>query len=189
MSLKIGVIVSTTRPTRVGRNIADWFMQQVASTPDVDFQIIDLAEVNLPLLDEPKSPMRGDYQHAHTKAWAKVIDEFDGFVWVTAEYNHGYPAPLKNAIDTLHKEWGKKPVAFVGYGGMGGARAIEQLVAVACEVNMVPLSSTALKIIDVWEALEENGSVKPEYVRGDAASLVKNLIWWAKLLKGARTQE
>lgn len=188
MSLKIGVIVSTTRPARVGRKIADWFMDQVKNTDNVQFDLIDLADINLPFMNEPKSPMYGDYEHDHTKKWAKLVDSYDGFVFVTAEYNHGYPATLKNALDSAYHEWARKPVAFVGYGAMGGVRSIEQLVNVAAQLHMVPLSGTShtVKIIEVWSAIDEADEVKPEYIHGDVQALVKELKWWGEMLKAAR---
>lgn len=186
MSLKIGVIVSTTRPIRVGPKVAAWFMEQVKNTPDMQFDLIDLAEENLPFLDEPKSASTGEYQHEHTKKWGEKIAGYDGFVWVTAEYNHGPPAPLKNAIDIIYREWAKKPVAFVGYGGMGATRAIEQLVQVAAQVHMVPLTASSLKVIDVWSAFNENDQLQPEFVRGHVEGFLKDLQWWAETLKPAR---
>jgi NAD(P)H-dependent FMN reductase len=190
MSLKIGVIVSTTRPTRVGRKVADWFMDQVKNVSDIEFDLIDLAEENLPFMDEPQSPSSGQYEHERTKQWSKKISGYDGYVYVTAEYNHGYPAPLKNAIDSLFHEWAKKPVALVGYGGMGGARAIEQLVNVIAQVNGVALSSTShtVRIIDVWSAFDEQGNMKPEFVKGHIDNLVKELKWWGEALKSARAK-
>lgn len=187
MSLKIGVITSTTRPIRVGPKVAAWFMDQVKNTPEMQFDLIDLAEVNLPFMDEPKSASSGEYIHEHTKKWSEKIANYDGFVWITAEYNHGPPAPLKNAIDSLHHEWGKKPVAFVGYGGMGATRAIEQLVQIAAQVHMMPLTATSLRVIDVWSAFDENDQLKPEFVRGHTEGFLQDLKWWGEALKVART--
>lgn len=186
MSLKIGVIVGSTRPNRVGRKVADWFMQQVEQTPGVEFSLIDLADVALPFLDEPKLPAQGDYQKEHTKKWSQLIEPLDGFVFVLAEYNHGYTASLKNAIDFLHAEWAKKPAAFVGYGSLGAAAAIEHLTATLAQLSMAPQPSTAVKVIDAWSALEEDGSVKASHVRGDIGRLLDNLVWWARALKEAR---
>lgn len=188
MSLKIGVMISSTRPTRVGPKIADWFMNEVKKYPDLQFDLIDLAEINLPFLDEPESPSTGNYAHEHTKKWSKLVDSYDGFVWITAEYNHGYPAPLKNAIDSAYHEWAKKPVAFVGYGGMGGARAIEQLVNVAAQLHMMPLSGTSntVRIMEVWSAFDDQGQLKPEFIKGHVEGLVSELTWWTKVLAEAR---
>ena len=189
--MKIGVIVSTTRPNRVGRTIAEWFMEQVKDVKEAKFELIDLQEENLPFLDEPMSPSMGNYQNEHTKNWGKKIAGYDGYVWVTAEYNHGYPAPLKNAIDTVYAEWAKKPVAFVGYGGLGGVRSIEQLAQVAVQLNMVPLASTGdvVTIVEVWSSIDEVGALKPEYIKGSPEKLTQSLLWWAKVLKPAREQQ
>lgn len=188
MSLKIAVITSTTRPSRVGRKVADWFLDQVKDVSELDFELIDVAELNLPFLDEALPPSSGKYEHEHTKKWAEKVTVYDGYVWVTAEYNHGYPAPLKNAIDTVYAEWAKKPVAFVGYGGVGGARAIEQLVNVAAQLEMVALSGTAktVRIMEVWSAFDDDGTLKPEFIKGSVQGLVDELTWWAATLKQGR---
>lgn len=189
MSLKIGIIVGSTRPSRVGRTIADWFYDQVKDTPDVQFDILDLKEENLPFLDEPGLPSAGNYQNESTKRWGAKVDQYDGYIIVTPEYNHGVAAPLKNALDTIYSEWRRKPVAFVGYGAMGGARAIEQLVQIVTQLNMIPASSTAINIFDVWAAIDDDGQVKPENTRGNADKLVENLLWLTKALKVAREAE
>jgi NAD(P)H-dependent FMN reductase len=186
MSLKIGVILGSTRPNRVGRKVADWFMKQVKDAPDFEFTLLDLAEINLPFLNEPKSPSQGDYQQEHTKKWSATIDALDGFVFVTAEYNHGIPAPLKNALDTVYHEWNRKPAAFVGYGGLGGARAIEQLVEVTARVGMAPLSIGTMNIMNVWAAFDDNGVPKPDHVDGNFTKFIDNLHWWTQALKTAR---
>lgn len=186
MDLNIGVIVSSTRPNRVGRKVADWFMEQVQDTPGINFELIDLAEEDLPFLNEPKSPAKGEYEHEHSKRWSAKIDKLDGFVFVTAEYNNGPPAPLKNAIDSIYSEWGKKPVAFVGYGTVGAARAIEQLVCVAAKINMVPITSTVIAITKAWEAIGEDGAIKQELVIGNIPKMIENLRWWTEATKSAK---
>ncbi len=185
MSIKVGVIVSSTRPTRVGRVVADWFLEKVKDNPDLEFELLDLKEVNLPFLNEDESPSTGKYEQEHTKEWSKKIESLDGFVFVTAEYNNGPPAPLKNAIDSLYHEWDKKPVAFVGYGTYGAARAIDQLVDNTAKVGMMPLSKTVVGIMDPWDSINDV-TVKSEYVHGNFDGMIANLTWWAKLLKSAR---
>jgi len=138
MSKKIAVIIGSTRPTRIGADIADWFVRNVSDTPNATFEIIDLKEINLPFLDEAKSPAAGVYEHEHTKQWKKLIDSYDGYVLVSAEYNAGYPAPLKNALDYLSAEWHDKPVAIVSYGWGGGASASAQLRQVVERLKMRP---------------------------------------------------
>lgn len=186
MSVKIGVIVASTRPARAGRHIADWFMDQVSGSDGVIFDLIDLKEEDLPFLPEPKSAASGEYEKDSTKKWSEKINQYDGYVFVTAEYNNGPPAPLKNALDTLYHEWDRKPVAFVGYGGYGATRAVEQLVDSTAKIGMVPLSKTFVGVIKVWEALDSNNKVKPEFVMGNPEKMVENLKWWAETLKAAR---
>lgn len=186
MSLKIGIIVSTTRPTRVGRVVADWFYDKVKNAEELDFTVIDLAEENLPFMNEQESPSSGKYELEHTKKWSKKIADCDGFVFVTAEYNNSMPAPLKNAIDTVYHEWDKKPVAFVGYGAYGGVRSVEHLVNISAKVGMMPLSKTAVGIMDPWSSVSKDSSVNEDYVHGNVDGLVDNLAWWSKILKQAR---
>lgn len=186
MSVKIGVIISTTRPTRVGHTVADWLLKQLPKTEDVGYELIDLKEIDLPFLNEPHSPMLGKYEHQKTKDWSKKVASLDGFIFVTAEYNNGPPAPLKNALDMLYHEWDKKPVAFVGYGTYGATRAVEQLVDNTAKVGMVPLPKTFVGILSPWESVMPEGGVKAEFVHGDLAGLAENLVWWAELLKPAR---
>jgi NAD(P)H-dependent FMN reductase len=186
MSLKIGVLTSTTRPTRFGPKVASWFMDQVKDTSGVEFELIDLAEQDLRLLDEPKSPSSGEYQYEYTKRWSEKIKGLDGFVFVTAEYNNGPPAALKNAIDVIYHEWDRKPVAFVGYGTYGATRAVEQLVDITAKVGMAPLTKTFVGIVKSWEAADEDGNMKPDHVFGNVDHLVENLKWWGETLKQAR---
>lgn len=185
MSSKIGVIVSSTRPTRVGRVVADWFLEQVKDNQDLEFELLDLKEIDLPFLNEKESPSSGKYELEHTKEWSKKIEHLDGFVFITAEYNNGPPAALKNAIDSLYHEWDKKPVAFVGYGTYGAARAIDQLVDNTAKVGMMPLSKTVIGIMDPWNSITDD-TVKKEYVHGNFDAMIANLTWWAELLKSAR---
>ena len=138
MSKKIAIIISSTRPTRVGPDIADWFVRTVSNAPGADYEIVDLAKINLPFLDEPQTPSSGVYEKNHTKEWKAVVDSYDGFVFVTAEYNAGYPAPLKNALDYLGAEWHDKPAVIVSYGWSGGASAAAQLRQVLERLKMRP---------------------------------------------------
>lgn len=186
MSLKIAVIVSTTRPTRVGRKIADWFMVRIKDFPDTEFELIDLKELDLPFMSEPESASSGHYTQDKVIAWSKKADSFDGFIFITAEYNNGYPAPLKNALDTIYHEWNRKPVAFVGYGTYGATRAVEQLVNVTAKVGMVPLPKTFVGITHPWESVKSDGSVDEKFVIGHIDALLENLKWWGEALKVAR---
>lgn len=120
--VKIGIIVGSTRPGRHARAVADWVLGQTTGRPGARYEIIDLADYPLPHLDEPMPPSFGQYQHDHTKAWAATVGGYDGFIFVTPEYNHSTSGVLKNAIDYLYAEWNNKAAAFVAYGSLGGAR-------------------------------------------------------------------
>lgn len=137
---KIGIIVGSVRNERVGISVAQHVHKLASVSKNFTYQLIDLKEINLPMLDEPYPAVQNNYQYEHTKKWSKLITEFDGFVFVTPEYNHGYPAALKNAIDYLYAEWHNKPLAFIGYGySASGARSIEQLRQVASYVQLKAL--------------------------------------------------
>lgn len=188
MSLSIAVIIGSTRPHRQGIHVADWFMDEVKKYPNLKFELIDLEKVNLPFLDEQIPASAGQYQNEHTKKWANTISRFDGYVFITPEYNHGYPAALKNALDYLYAEWNKKPMATVSYGATsGGLRAVEQLRLVALQLRMMPVGSE-IAIPFVWDAVSEKG-VKPEYVKGSVDGLIEELQWWGEALKVARRKK
>ncbi len=137
---KLHVILASTRPGRAGEPIADWFVERAVSHGAFDVELVDLAEVALPFMDEPNHPRLRRYTHEHTRAWSARVDSADAFVFVTPEYNYGLTAPLKNAIDYLHFEWQHKPVGFVSYGGVAaGTRAVQMLKQVVTTLKMVPL--------------------------------------------------
>ena len=137
---RLTIIIGSTRPGRAGLPIATWFADRARSHGGFDVAVVDLAELDLPLLDEPEHPRLRRYVHEHTKAWSACVDAADAVVMVTPEYNHGYPAALKNAIDYLHEEWQDKPVAFVSYGGISaGTRAVQQLKQVVTTLKMLPV--------------------------------------------------
>src|SRR5258705_293374 len=125
--LKIAIILGSIRPGRNGEAVAKWVYEIAQKRTDAEFELVDIKDFNLPLLDEPVPPIMGQYSKPHTKAWAAKISSFDGYVFVTPEYNHGVPGALKNAIDFLFREWNDKAAGFVSYGGAGGAHAVEQL--------------------------------------------------------------
>ncbi|MGW0664373.1 NADPH-dependent FMN reductase [Streptodolium elevatio] len=134
---KIGIILGSTRPGRVGPQVAAWAVETAKKRDDAEIELIDVADHELPLFDEPRSPLLGDYEHAHTRAWSARISEFDAYVFVTPEYNRSIPPALKNAIDYLYREWNNKVAGVVSYGSTaGGARAAEQLRLVAGALHM-----------------------------------------------------
>lgn len=134
--MKIAIILGSTRPNRNGEAVARWVLQQANKRKDATFELIDLRQMKLPLLNEPIPPSQGRYTHTHTKRWSKIIADFDAYVLVTPEYNHGTSAVLKNALDTVYLEWNDKVAGFVGYGSVGGARAVEHLRLVMAELQV-----------------------------------------------------
>ncbi|MGV4988629.1 NADPH-dependent FMN reductase [Streptomyces sp. NRAIS4] len=132
----IGIILGSTRPNRVGDQVARWVLEHASRRTDASFELLDLREHPLPHLDEPMPPSLGQYQHEHTRRWAATIAAYDGFVIVTPEYNHGIPGVLKNALDHLYAEWNNKVLGLVSYGAAGGVRSAEQLRLAAAELQM-----------------------------------------------------
>ena len=133
---RIAIVVGTTRPGRKAETVARWVHQLAAARGDAEFEVLDLESFGLPLLDEPLPPSMGQYSQPHTHAWSAAVAGFDGFVFVTPEYNHGMPGSLKNAIDFLNSEWANKAAGFVGYGVTGGSRSVEQLRLVLAELRV-----------------------------------------------------
>lgn len=164
---KIGIVVSSSRPTRIGHKVADWVAAQAPE--GVDAEIVDLAEVGLPHLADPETPRMGNYVEASTIAWAERIGGFDGLVVTTPEYNGGYPAILKNAIDTLFAEWNGLPVGVVGYGWNAATDATRQLGEVLARVEAVVVPGPGLKF---GEALSPEG----EFLEGAPAAEVTALF-------------
>lgn len=185
----IKVILGSTRPNRFGVQPAHWVMEQAKKVTEHQFELIDLQEVNLPLLDEPTPPMMQQYTKDHTKAWSKMISEADGFIVVTGEYNHSIPAALKNAFDFLFAEWGYKPVSFVSYGSLaGGARAVEHLRGVAGELRMFDLREQLL-MPDYWNNLDEQGQhAFEDSHEGQINKILTQTAFWADKMKPARAE-
>jgi len=134
--IKIAIIIGSTRPGRNGEAVARWVYEIAQKRGDAEFELVDIKDFNLPLLDEPEPPVMREYTQPHTKAWSAKIDSFDAYVFVTPEYNHATSGALKNAIDFLYREWNNKAAGFVGYGGSGGTRAVENLRLVMGELQI-----------------------------------------------------
>jgi NAD(P)H-dependent FMN reductase len=166
---RLTVIIGSTRPGRAGLPIATWFADRARSHGGFEVEVVDLAELNLPLLDEPGHPRLRQYVHQHTKNWSATAEASDAFVIVTPEYNHGYPAALKNAIDFLHEEWRDKPVGFVSYGGVSaGTRAVQQLNQVVTTLRMLPVLE-AVSIPFHSQFIGEEGVVQANEIMEQAA--------------------
>jgi NAD(P)H-dependent FMN reductase len=155
------VLIGSTRPGRAGLPIADWFTEHARRHGGFEIDVVDLAELDLPLLDEPNHPRLRQYVHRHTKEWSARVEAADAFVIVTPEYNYGYPAALKNAIDYLHEEWRDKAVGFVSYGGVAaGTRAVQQLKQVLTTLRMVTIFES-VSIPFHAQFIDEEGRMQP----------------------------
>src|SRR5436853_1727944 len=150
--IKIAIILGSTRPGRNGEAVAKWVYEFAKKRSDAGFELVDIESFNLPLLDEPVPPSMGQYSKPHTKAWAEKIMPFDGFVFVTPEYNHGTSGALKNAIDYLYQEWNNKAAGFVAYGSAGGVRAVEHLRLILAELQVATVrNQVALSLFTDFE--------------------------------------
>jgi NAD(P)H-dependent FMN reductase len=167
---RLTIIIGSTRPGRAGLPIATWFGDRARLHGGFDIDIVDLAELDLPLMDEPNHPRLRDYLHQHTRDWSAIVDASDAFVMVTPEYNYGYPAALKNAIDYLQQEWRDKPVGFVSYGGVAaGTRAVQQLKQVVTTLKMVPVFE-AVNVPFHPQFIAEDGVVQANEIMEQAAA-------------------
>ena len=184
--LKIGIIVGSTRPGRKAPAVAKWAHELLKSRTDAAFEIVDIEDFHLPLLDEPMPPMMGQYTKPHTKHWSEKIASLDGFIFVTPEYNHSMSGALKNAIDFLYREWNNKSAGFIGYGGAGGSRAIESLRLVMGEIKVADVrTSVALSLIHDFENYT---NFKPGgHHEKSVHALADDVIDWARALKTVRT--
>src|SRR5262245_18885314 len=180
--MRIGIILGSTRPGRNGEAVAKWVYEIARKRNDAEFELVDIKDFNLPLLDEPMPPSLGQYSKPHTKAWAAKIGSFDGFVFVTPEYNHGISGALKNAIDFLFGEWNNKAAGFVSYGGAGGARAVEQLRLVLAEVQIATVRNQLL--LSLFTDFENFSIFKPHARHEKSANEVfDQVIAWSGALK------
>lgn len=167
---KLLTILASTRPGRIGLPVAEWFQAHAAQHGGFELEFVDLAALELPLLDEPNHPRLRQYTHDHTRAWSATVDSADAIVLVTAEYNYGYPAALKNALDFLHHEWRYKPVGFVSYGGVAaGTRAVQQLKQVVQALSMYAITPS-VNIPFVRQFLTDEERIEPNDVMTQAAT-------------------
>lgn len=182
--IKIQIILGSTRPQRQSEKVGKWVFGQLSKNTGIEAELIDLRDWPLPFYNEVAGPsgLEGNFSVEIAKNWGKKIKAADGYIIITPEYNHGYPAVLKNALDYAYEQWNNKPVAFVAYGGIAaGSRSVEQLRQVAIELQMAPIRE-AVYIPMVWSGFDK------EVYNKRLDSLVKQLIWWAKALKTGRTK-
>lgn len=193
---RIAVIIGTTRPTRFGEKPAEWIKDKIAADGRMSVDILDLAEYDLPFFDEMASNKWMPSKDPKAIKWQQDLAKYDGYVFIVAEYNHSISGALKNALDQAFVEWGKKPAAVVGYGGVGAARAVEHLRGIAVELRMVNVASAVHIGGGELMKVHPMGGVKDGKIEDidavlapSAKALIDELYWWADLLKGARAAE
>ncbi|MFI7597226.1 NADPH-dependent FMN reductase [Actinoplanes sp. NPDC049681] len=182
---KIGIILGSTRPGRNGEAVAKWVLAQAQQRSDAEFELVDLLDCKLPHLDEAVPPSLGQYSQPHTREWAAKIASFDGFVMVTPEYNHATSGALKNAIDFLFAEWNNKAVGFVGYGSVGGARAIESLRLIAGELMMADVRA-AVTLSLATDFVNYSQFVPGEHQAGALNTVLDQVVAWSTALAPLR---
>jgi NAD(P)H-dependent FMN reductase len=191
--LKIGLIVGSTRPNRFADVPVRWIVEGAAAHSDLHLEVLDLRDQHLPFYDEPASAYYtgGVYTKPEAEAWRRKIGALDGFIVTAAEYNHGPTAVLKNAFDSAAYEWNRKPIAFVGYGGVGGARAIEHLRGVAVELQVAPIKQEVNIAMEPYLGVVQQGRTLDDYPYLVQArdGMFQNLVWWGEALKAARERD
>jgi len=188
---KIAVIVGSTRATRFADKPTEWIANIAKARGDFDVEVVDLRDYPMPFFDEAASSLWAPSKNEVAQRWQKKVAEFDGYIVIAAEYNRGPTAVLKNALDYAYTEWNRKPVTFVGYGGVGGARAIEQLRLHAVELQMTPIRFAVHIVWGEFIEILQNGKKIEEFEHLNQAAIVAldDLAWWAKVLKQAREED
>ena len=185
---KLAIIIGSIRPNRFADHPAQWIEQIARARGDFDIEVLDLKDYPLPLFAEAASPAAGPAKGQAQQRWRDKIASFDAYLIVAAEYNHGATPSLTNALDHAYPEWNRKPVAFVGYGGVGAARAIEQLRAMAVELQMAPIRNAVHIVLPVFLAVLRDGKQLKDfdYLNQNAKDMLDQLLWWTNALKAAR---
>jgi NAD(P)H-dependent FMN reductase len=188
---KIGIIISTTRKARFGGRAADWVLSIANARGDADYELVDLRDYTIPLFEADMSPRWAPVTDDGAKRWAAKVADLDGYVFITAEYNHSISAVLKNALDHLATEGARKPAAFVGYGTVGAARAIEQLRLIAVEVSMLPTQAAVHINMEPFKAMLMEGKdfADFDYLAPTVTTMLNELTWYARTLKAGRDAE
>ncbi|RYF97925.1 MAG: NADPH-dependent oxidoreductase [Chitinophagaceae bacterium] len=180
------IIIASTRPGRKGPLVADWVAEIAKSHPEFNVEVLDLAVVNLPFFDEPNHPRLKQYTHQHTLDWSAKIEASDAFIVVTPEYNFGFPATIKNAIDFLFQEWRHKPIAFVSYGGISaGLRGVQMLKQVVTTLEMFPITASVNIPFFARHIIDEK-FVAAEDQQKMAGNMFKDLLKWTPVFKSVR---
>lgn len=185
MTLKIGIVTGSTRPGRANVQVAEWVYGLAKKRDDAEYEIVDIADYNLPLLDESTPPSMGKYENEHTKRWAAKVASFDGFIFITPEYNHSTSAAMKNALDFVYAEWNNKAAGFVSYGSALGVRAVEHLRGVMAELQIADVRQQVM--LSLFTDFENFSVFKPD-VRHEKGleTLFEQVAAWAGAMKGLR---
>ncbi|MFJ4919761.1 NADPH-dependent FMN reductase [Streptomyces sp. NPDC088725] len=183
--LKIAIILGSTRPNRVGESVASWVLDAARKRSDAEFALVDLAEIDLPMLDEGVPPSLGQYANQHTKDWAAIVAAYDAFIFVVPEYNHSISGALKNALDFVYGEWNNKVAGFVGYGSVGGARAVEHLRLVMAELQVATVrAQVGLSLFTDFENFSEFKPIARH--EQELNGVIDQVIAWGGALKTLR---
>jgi NAD(P)H-dependent FMN reductase len=183
--IRVAIVTGSTRPGRKNTAVAQWVYDLATQRRDAECALVDIATYHLPLLDEPLSPILGQYSHAHTKAWAEKIGTFDAYVFVTPEYNHSTSGALKNAIDYLYREWNNKAAGFVSYGGAGGVRAVEHLRLVMAEVMVATVRAQVM--LSLFTDFEHFSTFTPDpRHEAEVHTMLEQVIAWGAALQSVR---
>jgi NAD(P)H-dependent FMN reductase len=185
--LKIQIIIGSTREGRAGETVGKWVFTVLSKHTDINAELIDLRDYPLPFFDDPISPsVVKEYTNPQVKLWAKKIGEGDAYIIVTPEYNHGYTAVLKNALDYIYYPWNNKAIAFISYGySANGSRAVEQLRQIVIELQMAPIRNSVHLSLMPQPFSKEGEMLIPHY-NNSLEKLFSQLFWWAKALQNAR---
>ncbi len=185
--LKIAIVLGSTRPGRNGEAVANWVLDIAKKRKDAEFELVDIQDYDLPLLDEPVPPSMGQYTQPHTKKWAAKIASFDGFVFVTPEYNHSTSGALKNAIDFLYAEWNNKAAGFVSYGSAMGVRAVEHLRLIMAELMIADVRAQVM--LSLFTDFENFATFKPAAMKEkDVVVMLDQVVEWSEAMKTVRSQ-
>lgn len=183
--LRIGIIIGSTRPGRNCEAVARWIYEQAKKRNDAEFELVDVLDYNLPLLDEPTPASMHQYMHSHTKAWAEKINQLDAFIFVTPEYNHSTSAALKNALDYLSSEWNNKAASFVSYGSTGGVRAVEALRPIMAELQIADVRAQVA--FSLFTDFENFSVFKPaSFHESEVTVMLDQLVAWGNAMKMVR---
>jgi NAD(P)H-dependent FMN reductase len=185
---KLAIIIASIRPNRFADHAARWIAEIARQRDDFQVEVVDLRDYPMPMFAEQASSAWAPSRDEVARRWQNKVKEFDAFIFTAAEYNRGPTAVLKNALDYAYTEWNNKPVAFVGYGGVGGARAIEQLRLNAIELQMAPIRTAVHILLPVFLAVLKEGKTLAEfdYLNQNARDMLDQLAWWTAALKAAR---